>query len=75
MPADDKLRYEGEHLQMESSITEAEQRRRQAAMRFAWASVELEGFKPSKNAEAQALRFVRGEIYLTEYMRMGPDDE
>jgi len=64
-----------EHHPVRVGVSEAEMRRREAAMKFAWASAGLEGFKPAKNAEVQALRFVRGEIDLDEYMRMGPDDE
>lgn len=49
-------------------ITEAERRKRQAAADFARASVGLEGFKPSEEAEQRAARFVAGEIDLAEYV-------
>ena len=49
-------------------ITEAERRKRQAAADFARASVGLEGFKPSEEAEQRAARFVAGEIDLAEFV-------
>ena len=50
-------------------ITEAERRKRQAAADFARASVGLEGFKPSEEAEQRAARFVAGEIDLAEFVK------
>ena len=50
-------------------ITEAERRKRQAAADFARASVGLEGFKPSEEAEAQMRRHVAGEIDLAELVK------
>ena len=47
-------------------ITDAERRRRQEAVNFARASVGLEGFKPSPECEAQAVRFINGEIEIAE---------
>lgn len=47
-------------------ITEAERRKRQEAVNFARASVGLEGFKPSPECEAQAVRFINGEIEIAE---------
>lgn len=47
-------------------ITEAERRKRQEAVNFARASVSLEGFKPSPECEAQAVRFINGEIEIAE---------
>lgn len=47
-------------------ITEAERRKRQEAANFARASVGLEGFKPSEEAEAQMRRHINGEIDLAE---------
>lgn len=35
-------------------------------MNFARASVGLEGFKPSPECEAQAVRFINGEIEIAE---------
>lgn len=48
-------------------ITEAERRRRQAAVDYARASVGLEGFKLSDADLAHARRFVDGEINLEEF--------
>ena len=50
-------------------ITEAERRKRQEAVNFARASVGLEGFKPSEEAEAQMRRHIAGEIDLTEFVK------
>lgn len=50
-------------------ITEAERRKRQAAADFARASVGLEGFKPSEEAEAQMRRHIAGGIDLTEFVK------
>ena len=50
-------------------ITEAERRKRQAAADFARASVGLEGFKPSDEAEAQMRRHINGEIDLAELVK------
>lgn len=50
-------------------ITEAERRKRQAAADFARASVGLEGFKPSEEAEAQMRRHIAGETDLTEFVK------
>lgn len=47
-------------------ITDAERRRRQAAVNFARASVGLEGFKPSPADEALAVRFINGEVDFPE---------
>jgi hypothetical protein len=51
-------------------ITDAERRKRQAAVDFARASVGLEGFKPSEEAEAQIRRYIEGEIELAEAMKL-----
>lgn len=50
-------------------ITDAERRKRQDAADFARASVGLEGFKPSEEAEAQVLRHINGEIDLAELVK------
>ena len=50
-------------------ITEAERRKRQEAVNFARASVGLEGFKPSEEAEAQMRRHIAGEIDLAELVK------
>ena len=43
-----------------------ERRKRQEAINFARANVGLEGFKPSPENEALAVRFINGEIELSE---------
>lgn len=43
-----------------------ERRKRQEAVNFSRASVGLEGFKPSPECEALAVRYVNGEIELSE---------
>ena len=54
-----------------ASITDAERRKRQEAADFARASVGLEGFKPSDEAEAQMRRHINGEIDLAELVKPG----
>jgi hypothetical protein len=41
---------------------------RKQAIDFARASVELSGFKITKDEEARAQRFINGEITLTEFV-------
>lgn len=55
-----------ENVQTIEPITEAERRKRQEAVNFARASVGLEGFKPSPECEALAVRFINGEIEFPE---------
>ena len=55
-----------ENVPTTAPITEAERRKRQEAVNFARASVGLEGFKPSPECEAQAVRFINGEIEIAE---------
>lgn len=43
-----------------------ERRKRQEAVNFARANVGLEGFKPSPEDEALAVRYINGEIELSE---------
>ena len=57
------------------AISAAERRRREDATSFAFASVSLEGFKPSKQALAQTRRHINGEILLSELIQMKPDTE
>ena len=52
-----------------ASITDAERRKRQEAVNFSRASVGLEGFKPSEEAEAQMRRHINGEIDLAELVK------
>ena len=47
-----------------------ERRKREDAVRSAWASVEIEGFKPSPDDQDHAARFINGEIDLTEFVRV-----
>ncbi len=70
--------YVSESLQRDNATIDdpfslAERRRRKAAVDFARASVGLEGFKPSKAAEADALRFIAGGIQLAEFVQVKPD--
>ena len=48
-----------------------ERRKREEAVRFANASVGLEGFKVSPEAEARAQRFINGDIDLAEFLQQG----
>jgi hypothetical protein len=52
------------------SVSVSERRRRERAVDFARASVGLEGFKPSKEEEAHARRFINGEIELAEFVQV-----
>ncbi|TQM98466.1 hypothetical protein BDD18_4354 [Acidovorax temperans] len=47
-------------------ITDDERRKRQKAVDFARASVGLEGFKLSPECDALAVRYVNGEIEISE---------
>ena len=53
----------------ETTITDAERRKRQKAADFARASVGLEGFKISEEVEQQTARFIAGEIDLAELVK------
>ena len=52
----------------ETTITDAERRKRQKAADFARAFVGLEGFKISEEVEQQTARFIAGEIDLVEFV-------
>jgi DNA-directed RNA polymerase subunit F len=52
-------------------ISEEEKQRRQEAMNYATASVELEGFKISEADEQHAQRFINGEITLEQFVTAG----
>jgi len=54
---------------MSNGISVEERRRRQEAVDFALASIGLEGFKPSKEQQELARRFVGGEIELAEFVQ------
>jgi hypothetical protein len=50
-------------------LSPQERRRREEAVRFANASIGLEGFKVSAAAHEHANRFIAGEIDLVEFLR------
>lgn len=52
------------------TISAAERLRRESAVNFACASVGLDGFNPSKEIEAQARKFINGEIQLAEFIQV-----
>jgi hypothetical protein len=52
-------------------ISEEEKKRREKIINFARANVGLEGFVPSPSAEADALRFINGEIEMDEFVALG----
>ena len=51
------------------ALSDAERGKREDAVRFANASVGLEGFRVTPEAEARAQRFVNGEIDLAEFLQ------
>ena len=53
------------------ALSPDERRKREDAVRFANASVGLEGFKVSPEAEARAERFITGDIDLAEFLQQG----
>ncbi|CEI18819.1 antitoxin VbhA family protein (plasmid) [Xanthomonas axonopodis pv. cassiae] len=55
-------------------ISTGERRRRQEAVRYAQASVGLEGFQLTDQVAALAQRFIDGEIELAEFMAALPRD-
>jgi len=57
-------------LQEMSRLSHEERRKREAAVRFADASIELEGFTLSDEARARADRFIAGEIDLGEFLQV-----
>lgn len=50
-------------------LSPEERRAREAAVRFANASVGLEGFRVSPEAEERARRFIDGEMDLAEFLQ------
>lgn len=54
-------------------ITQAERRRREAAVNFARANVRLEGFKTTPEEEAHCQRFIAGDIDLAEFVAARQD--
>jgi hypothetical protein len=60
--------------QAKKTISAAERRLRERSVNFARASMRLEGFHSSNEAEALAQRFVRGEIDLDEYLAPSYDE-
>lgn len=59
---------------VDSAISTAEKRRREAAVNFARTSVGLEGFKPSEAAEARARQFIHGDIQLADFVQVTIDE-
>ena len=55
-------------------ISAAERQRRENAVNFSRTSVGLEGFKPSKEYEVHAQRFIKGEIDLKEFVQVKGKD-
>jgi hypothetical protein len=66
---------EREHSPANDAISPTESCRREAAVNFAWASVGLEGFRPSEAVETSARQFIRGDIHLADFVRVKPDAE
>jgi len=54
-------------------ISAAERARRQAAVDFANANIELEGFKVSAAQQARSLAYVQGDLTLEEFI-VKPED-
>jgi hypothetical protein len=54
----------------QKTISFEERERRDEAIRFARACVELEGFKMTAVDDAKAQRFINGEIELDEYLKI-----
>jgi hypothetical protein len=52
-----------------SSLSAEERRKREDAVRFANASIALEGFKVSASEQARSDRFIAGEIDLAEFLK------
>ena len=59
---------DGGRVEVSTRATAAIHTQRRDAVKFAMASVGLEGLKPSKAAERQAAQFILGEITLTEFI-------
>jgi len=62
-------------LKAGEQLTAAETRRRQDAVRFADASMRLEGFVVSAQEAARAADFIAGRISLQEFLRHPAADE
>jgi len=61
------------HRPASDIISAAERRRRENAVNFARSSVGLEGFTPSDAAEADARRFINGDISLADFVQVKSD--
>lgn len=59
--------------QLHKTISDIERSRRQSAVNYARASVDLEGFSLSEADEAHAQRFVDGQISLQEFVQPRAD--
>lgn len=65
----DFMRTYVEKSEERSRISPEERRRRQEAVQFGRANVELEGFKIPDEERVHAQRFVSGEIGIDEYIK------
>ncbi len=65
--------HERGHSPSHDSISQAERRRREAAVNFARSSVGLEGFTPSEAAETGARQFIKGDTQLADFVQVKPD--
>lgn len=59
--------------QQETLLSDAEQQRRAEAIAYGQASVSLEGFPITDEAQALAARFVRGELSVKDYASATPE--
>lgn len=69
----DRQIRDGERSEVAAELSLQERRRREDAVRFANASISLEGFKVSAAEHAHADRFIAGQIDLNEFLR-GPNE-
>lgn len=63
------LRVERRRCGAVSCLSAEERRKREDAVRFANASIALEGFKVSAAEQARSDRFIAGEIDLAEFLK------
>ena len=69
----DRQVRQGDRLDASVELSAEERRRREDAVRFADASIALEGFKVGAAEHAHADRFIAGQIELNEFL-LGPTD-
>ena len=60
---------EYDRLGVATRLSAEERRKREDAVRFANASIALEGFKVSAEEQARSDRFIAGEIDLAEFLK------